>query len=84
MAQCSQPGISTAGVASSHGLNANRVQKLIRRADPQNPLASALMPVALPAVPSAGRHIEIRLSPGPAQATVRRPEGEAGACVTPR
>ncbi|MCY1378907.1 IS66 Orf2 like protein [compost metagenome] len=42
------------------------------------------MPVTLPAVPSTGRHFEIRLSRGPAQATVQSPVSEAGACVVMR
>lgn len=53
----------------------------IRHAERQNPVASAFVPVALPAVPSSGRHIEIRLSRGHAQATVQWPVSEAGACV---
>lgn len=32
-------------------------------------------------MPSSGRHIEIRLSRGPAQATVQWPVSETGACV---
>ncbi|MFY3643320.1 IS66-like element accessory protein TnpA [Achromobacter xylosoxidans] len=81
VAQCSQPGTSIAGVALSHGVNANLVHKWIRQAERQPSVVPAFVPVALPALPSAGRHIEIRLSRGPAQATVQWPVSEAGACV---
>ncbi|MDH0094925.1 transposase [Achromobacter mucicolens] len=81
VAQCSQPGTSIAGVALSHGVNANLVHKWIRQAERQPPVAPAFVPVALPALPSAGRHIEIRLSRGPVQAAVQWPVSEAGACV---
>lgn len=82
VAECRQPGISIAGVALSHGVNANLVHKWIRQAERQQlPVAPAFVPVALPRAPSAGRHIEIRLSRGPVQATVQWPVSEAGACV---
>ncbi|SAI71701.1 transposase [Bordetella ansorpii] len=81
VAECRQPGISIAGVALSHGVNANLVHKWIRQAERQIGLVSTFVPVALPAVSSAGRHIEIRLSRGPVQATVQWPVSEAGACV---
>ncbi|PND30174.1 IS66 family insertion sequence hypothetical protein [Achromobacter pulmonis] len=81
VAQCSQPETSIAGVALSHGVNANLVHKWIRQAERQAPVAPTFVPVALPAVPSSGRHIEIHLSRGPAQATVQWPVSEAGACV---
>ena len=81
VAQCSQPETSIAGVALSHGVNANLVHKWIRQAERQAPVAPTFVPVALPAVPSSGCHIEIHLSRGPAQATVQWPVSEAGACV---
>lgn len=81
VARCSRPGTSIAGVALSHGVNANLVHKWIRQAERQHPVAPAFVPVALPAVPSAGQHIRIRLSGGPAQATVQWPVSETGACV---
>ncbi len=77
MAPCSQPGTSIAGVALSHGVNADIVHKRIRQAERQPPVAPAFVPVALPAVPSAGGHIEIRLSRSPAQAAVQWHVGEA-------
>ncbi|MPS79696.1 MAG: IS66 family insertion sequence element accessory protein TnpB [Achromobacter sp.] len=81
VAQCSQPGTSIAGVALSHGVNANLVHKWIRQAERQNPATPAFVPVALPSASSVGRHIEIRLSRGLVQAAVQWPVSEAGACV---
>ena len=81
VAECRQPGISIAGVALSHGVNANLVHKWISQAERQIDAVPAFVPVALPAVSSAGRAIEIRLSRGPVQATVQWPVSEAGACV---
>lgn len=81
VAECSQPGVSIAGVALSHGVNANLVHKWIRQVERQHPVAPAFVPVAMPAAPSASRHIEIRLSRGPVQATVQWPVSEADACV---
>ncbi|MCF7768991.1 IS66-like element accessory protein TnpA [Achromobacter pulmonis] len=81
VAQCRQPGISVAGVALAHGVNANLVHKWIRQAEQQDGTTPAFVPVALSAVPAAGRHIEIRLLRGPVQATVQWPVSEAGACV---
>ena len=37
VAECGQPGISIAGVALSHGVNANLVHKWIRQAKQQEP-----------------------------------------------
>ena len=81
VAECGSPGASVAGVALSHGVNANLVHKWIRQAERQTAAAPGFVPVALPAMPLAGRHIEIRLSRGPTQATVQWPVSEAGACV---
>ena len=81
VAECRQPGISIAGVALSHGVNANLVHRWIRQARQQDVTTPAFVPVALPAVPAAVRHIEIRLSRGPVQATVQWPVSEAGTCA---
>lgn len=80
VAQCSQPGVSVAGVALSHGINANVVHKWIRQAERQP--APAFVPIMPAGVPGAGRHIEIHLTRGAVQATVRWPVGDAGACVS--
>lgn len=78
---CRQSGISIAGVALSHGVNANLVHKWTRQAERQIGAVPAFVPVALPAVSSAGRAIEIGLSRGPVHATVQWPVNEAGPCV---
>nr|WP_176604175.1 transposase [Pseudomonas aeruginosa] len=56
--ECTQPGASVAGVALSHGLNANLVHKWIRRQQAQLPaVPSGFIPIplvpSLPATPSA-------------------------------
>ncbi|WP_256658145.1 transposase [Pseudomonas sp. D(2018)] len=56
--ECTQPGASVAGVALSHGLNANLVHKWIRRQQAQLPaVPSSFIPIplvpSLPATPSA-------------------------------
>ncbi|GAA0782486.1 hypothetical protein GCM10009108_25300 [Castellaniella ginsengisoli] len=82
VAQCRQPGVSVAGVALSHGINANLVRKWIRQAE-QSPVSTpAFVPIMPAGVPGAGRHIEIHLARGVTQATVRWPVSEAGACVS--
>ncbi|ALZ19831.2 IS66 family insertion sequence hypothetical protein [Pseudomonas aeruginosa] len=49
--ECIQPGASVAGVALSHGLNANLVHKWIRRQQAQLPAASSSF-IPIPLVPS--------------------------------
>lgn len=49
--ECIQPGTSVAGVALSHGLNANLVHKWIRRQQAQLPAASSSF-IPIPLVPS--------------------------------
>ncbi|MDY0263435.1 IS66-like element accessory protein TnpA [Syntrophotalea acetylenica] len=82
VAQCRQPGMSVAGVALSHGINANVVRKWIRQAEQLPVLPPTFVPIMPPGLPGAGRYIEIRLSRGPVQATVQWPVSEAGACVS--
>jgi transposase len=81
VAECNQPGASIAGVALSHGVNANLVHKWIRLASRAATVTPAFVPVGAAAMPMLGRHIEIRLSRGSVQATVQWPVSEAGACV---
>ena len=81
VAECSQPGTSIAGVALSHGVNANLVHKWIRQAERQPGVVPPFVQVAVSPQPAANRHIEIHLSRGPVQATVQWPVSEAGACV---
>jgi transposase len=63
-------------VALSHGVNANLVHKWIRLASRAPAVTPAFVPVAAPALATSGRHIEIRLSRGPLQATVQWPVSE--------
>lgn len=51
--ECAQPGASVAGVALSHGLNANLVHKWIRKQREPLPVVSArFIPVPLGILPS--------------------------------
>lgn len=79
--QCRQPGVSVAGVALSHGINANLIRKWIRQADHRPAPASGFVPIMAPGLPGPVRHIEIHLVRGAVQATVQWPVSEAGACV---
>lgn len=82
VAECRQPGVSVAGVALSHGINANVVRKWIRQAEQLPVPAPAFVPIMPSGLPGVGRHIEIHLSRGAVQATVRWPVSEAGTCVS--
>lgn len=81
VAECGQPGASIAGEALSHGVNGNLVHKWIRLASRARAPTSGFVPVVTAAQPMLGRHIEIRLSRGPVQATVQWPVNESEACV---
>lgn len=81
VAECGQSGASIAAVALSHGVNANLVHKWIRLAEREAKTALQFVPLAMHTLPSPARHIEIRLTRGPVQATVQWPVSEAGACV---
>ena len=82
VAQCRQPGVSVAGVALSHGINANLVRKWIRQAEQLPVPAPAFVPIMPSGLLGLGRHIEIHLTRGAVQATVQWPVSEAGACVS--
>ncbi len=57
--ECAQPGASVAGVALSHGLNANLVHKWIRQQrEPLLTRAAAFVPVPLNLIPSERANIE--------------------------
>jgi transposase-like protein len=74
--------VSVAGVALSHGINANLVRKWIRQVEQLPAPAPAFVPIMPAGVSGAGRHIEIHLARGAVQATVQWPVSEAGACVS--
>ncbi len=84
VAECCQPGVSVAGVALSHGINANLVRKWIRQAEqlPVPAPAPAFVPILPSGLPGSGRHIEIHLTRGTVRATVQWPVSEAGVCVS--
>jgi transposase len=96
LAECAEPGASVAGVALSHGINANLVQTWRREAreastprpPPPAPPATppsepAFIPVALPPspVPAAG-DIRIELRRGGTTVAVTWPLGAAAECAT--
>ena len=63
--QCAEPGASVAGIALSHGINANVVRKWRRQDGSPLPAlqAPAFVPVALPPAPCASApdiHVELR------------------------
>ena len=80
VAQCCQPGVSVAGVALSHGINANLVRRWIRQSEAQP--APAFVPVMPAGVSGSARHIEIHLTRGTTQATLRWPVSDASSCAS--
>jgi transposase len=84
LSECAQPGASVAGVALSHGINANVVHKWRRLAHAGSvalPIAS-FVPVALPA-PSCAAPADIRmeLRRGATTMTITWPAAAAGDCA---
>ena len=82
LSECAQPGASVAGVALSHGINANVVHKW-RRLTGAAPLpAASFVPVALPAptrpVPA---DIRIELRRGATTMIITWPTAAAGECA---
>ncbi|MDZ5459266.1 transposase [Azohydromonas lata] len=96
LAECAEPGVSVAGVALSHGLNANLVQTWRREAreacaprPPSSPpLATppsepAFIPVALPPAPApVASDIRIELRRGGTTVAVTWPLEAAAECAT--
>ncbi|KRB95801.1 transposase [Hydrogenophaga sp. Root209] len=65
LAECAEPGASVAGIALSHGINANVVHKWRRQVSSALPAlqAPAFVPVPLPpaaCTPAPDIHIELR------------------------
>lgn len=56
--ECAQPGISVAGVALRHGLNANLVHKWIRQQHKPLPTMPAFVPVPLDLIPTGRARTE--------------------------
>mgnify|MGYP000016314168 FL=1 len=84
LGECAQPTASVAGVALSHGINANLVHKWRRLAHVgTEPLAvGTFIPVALPApVARATQDIRIELRRGATAMTITWPSAAAGECA---
>ncbi len=84
LGECSQPAASVAGVALSHGINANVVHKWRRLAHAgTEPLAvGSFIPVAVPApVAPATQDIRIELRRGATAMTITWPSAAAGDCA---
>ena len=80
--ECTQPGASVAGVALSHGLNANLVHKWIRRQQAQLPaVPSGFIPI--PLVPSAAdRAIQIAIPHRAGKLSVQCKRSPNSPCAT--
>ena len=84
VAQCSQPGTSIAGVALSHGVNANLVHKWRREAgggSPVMPSGQTFVPVTLPARAAEPQPIQLELHRGALCVKVNWPLASASACA---
>jgi transposase len=84
LAQCAEPGVSVAGIALSHGINANVVHKWRREAGGALPAlqASAFVPVQLPPVACApAPDIRIELRRGATNVSVTWPLEAAEQCA---
>lgn len=83
LSECEQPGASVAGVALSHGINANVVHKWRRLAGAAPLPVASFVPVALPAptcaVPQADIRMELRR--GATSMTITWPAAAAADCA---
>lgn len=93
VAACAAPGVSVAGVALAHGLNANQVRRWLgeqgvlppsKRAMPaEAPITAPLgefVPVQIAATPAAVSDIHIELRRGTTAVTVSWPLSAADSC----
>lgn len=83
LSECARPRASVAGVALSHGINANVVHKWRRLAGAAPVPVASFVPVALPApsctVPPADIRMELRR--GATSMTITWPAAAAGDCA---
>ena len=80
--ECAQPGASVAGVALSHGINANIVHKWRRLAGTAPLPVASFVPVALPAPTCAGpADIRMELRRGATSMTITWPIAAAADCA---
>jgi len=82
LAECAQPGASVAGVALSHGINANVVHKWRRLAGAAPLPVASFVPVALPA-PACATSADIRmeLRRGATSMSINWPAAAAADCA---
>jgi transposase len=82
LSECAQPGASVAGVALSHGINANVVHKWRRLAGAAPVPVASFVPVVLPA-PTCAASAEIRmeLRRGATSMTITWPAAAAADCA---
>lgn len=82
LSECARPGVSVAGVALSHGINANVVHKWRRLAGAAPMPVASFVPVALPA-PScpAAADIRMELRRGATTMTITWPAAAAEDCA---
>lgn len=82
LSECAQPGASEAGVALSHGINANVVHKWRRLAGAAPLPVGSFVPVALPAPTCAApADIRMELRRGATSMTISWPVAAAGDCA---
>ena len=82
LSECMHPGASVAGVALSHGINANVVHKWRRLADTAPLPVASFVPVALPAPPCpAPADLRVELRRGATSMTIAWPAAAAADCA---
>ena len=82
LSECAQRGASVAGVALSHGINANVVHKWRRLAGAVPLPVASFVPVALPASTcAASADIRMELRRGAISMTITWPAAAAGDCA---
>jgi transposase len=83
LSECARPGASVAGVALSHGINANVVHKWRRLAGAAPLPVASFVPVALPAPTCAApADIRIELRRGATSMTITWPVAAAADCAS--
>ena len=82
LSECAQPGASVAGVALSHGINANVVHKWRRLAGAAPLPVASFVPLALPAPTCAApADIHMELRRGATSMTITWPAAAAADCA---
>jgi transposase len=84
IALCQQPGVSVAGVALSHGLNANLLRRWIRQYSDSMPrLSPSMVPIRLeaPARAPSDDALVLDIQKGSARVTIRCPASSVDTCA---